>query len=359
MSQKENIRIVQLIDSLEAGGAERMAVNYANAFAEKEMFSGMIVTRAEGSLKTTIASDVSYLYLSRVKKVDLKAWNKAARYLKKHKITHIQAHGTSLFFAVLLKLTRPALQIIWHDHLGNRTVQKSNFSIQFLSLFVAKVLVVNEALEQWAKKQLWCKYVLRVANFTSSTNELPTTFLKGVEGKRIVCLANLKYPKNHHFILTSFYESGIHELGWTLHFVGRDFNDDYSKQLTQYIKENGIAAQVNFYGSCADTQHILKQAQAGILGSTYEGFPVVLLEYGWAGLAVIATDVGFNSHLIITEKTGWLIPSNERKSAVNAFVDLANNPEKSNTLAHNLQQLVLINFSKEKVMQEVIEFIAL
>jgi glycosyltransferase involved in cell wall biosynthesis len=353
------IRIVQLIDSLEPGGAERMAVNLANAYAEKVFFSGIMATRQEGVLKTTINANVSYLYLNRTKKVDFKALSKGYRYLKTNRITHLQAHGNSLFFAVLLKLIKPSLQIIWHDHLGNRpNNNKGNFSIQLLSFFVSSVLVVNEDLEQWAKEYLWCKKIRRVANFTSIPQEDEITFLKGTDVKRIVCLANLKAPKNHFFILESFYESGIHHLGWTLHFVGRDFNDAYAQQLKDYIQEKELASKVYFYGSCADTHHILKQAQAGILGSTYEGFPVVLLEYGLAELAVIATDVGYNSHLIQMNETGWLIPSNEKATAVKAFVDLANNPKKSNTLARNLNTLVLAEFSKEKVVQELIEFIA-
>ena len=44
------MRIVQLIDSLDAGGAERMAVNYANALSEKITFSGLVATRKEGLL---------------------------------------------------------------------------------------------------------------------------------------------------------------------------------------------------------------------------------------------------------------------------------------------------------------------
>ena len=44
------MRILQIIDSLEAGGAERMAVNYANALAITIEFSGLVATRKEGPL---------------------------------------------------------------------------------------------------------------------------------------------------------------------------------------------------------------------------------------------------------------------------------------------------------------------
>jgi hypothetical protein len=43
------VRIIQIIDSLEAGGSERMAISYANALAEQIDFSGLVATRKEGS----------------------------------------------------------------------------------------------------------------------------------------------------------------------------------------------------------------------------------------------------------------------------------------------------------------------
>ena len=67
------MRVVQIIDSLEIGGAERMAVNYANVLAEKISFSGLITTRKEGQLKSQIDSKVSCLFLRKKKTIDFKA----------------------------------------------------------------------------------------------------------------------------------------------------------------------------------------------------------------------------------------------------------------------------------------------
>jgi hypothetical protein len=38
------MRILQIIDSLDIGGAEKMAVNYANTLSKKIEFSGLVVT---------------------------------------------------------------------------------------------------------------------------------------------------------------------------------------------------------------------------------------------------------------------------------------------------------------------------
>ena len=67
------MRIVQIIDSLEIGGAERMAVNYANVLSEKTEFSGLIASRKEGLIISELIDGVSYLFLKKKKKIDVKA----------------------------------------------------------------------------------------------------------------------------------------------------------------------------------------------------------------------------------------------------------------------------------------------
>jgi hypothetical protein len=59
------MRVLQIIDSLEAGGAERMAVNYANALANEIDFSALVVTRKEGNLRNQINNNVPYLFLNK------------------------------------------------------------------------------------------------------------------------------------------------------------------------------------------------------------------------------------------------------------------------------------------------------
>ena len=98
------MRIIQIIDSLEAGGAERMAVSYANALAEKIEFSGLVATRKEGPLLNQIDQNASYLFLNKKGTMDFAAIFRLRKYVKKNKIAIVHAHATSFFTAVLLKL---------------------------------------------------------------------------------------------------------------------------------------------------------------------------------------------------------------------------------------------------------------
>jgi glycosyltransferase involved in cell wall biosynthesis len=351
----KDIRVIQLIDSLEPGGAERMAITIANGLVDQVAFTGLVVTRLEGGLKNTIDKKVGYTFVNKKNIVDFKAIFCLKDFIKANNVNIIHAHGSSYFFAILLKLIFPSLKIFWHDHFGNRVKAKENFFLlRFLSVFFSGVFTVNETLKEWAVKKLWVKDVQFLPNFTLETEEESVTILKGEAGKRIVFLANLHTPKNHLLALKAFMNSEIYKDGWTMHLVGKDKLDNYSEVLKNFISHNNLQDSVLIYGSCNDVKCILKQAKVGILVSSYEGFPVTLLEYGMANLIVVCTDVGYCNTIIQNRKTGYLIPPDNSELLKKTFLTIANETKENEVLANNLNTFVEVNYAPEKVIQSII-----
>ncbi len=346
---------LQLIDTLEAGGAERMAVNFANALSEKEYFSGLISTRKEGVLKAKIASTVDYYFLKKSKKIDMKATFALRNYLKKNQINIVHAHGSSFFIAFLSKMMRPKTKIVYHEHLGDRANQSKfqNLALIFCSLFFDKIVVVNNDLKIWFEDKCFTKKVYFLANFPDLLLQEKHTFLKGETGKRIVFLANLKNPKNHLFALKCFLASQIHTQNWSLHLIGKNFEDDYFLTLQNFISTNHLGDKIFIYGDCTDVLHILQQSNIGLLASTSEGFPVTLLEYGLAKLAVISTNVGFCNKLI-NNKNGLLFSPFESNDLKNCLIEMTSNPKKMSFFANNLHQTVLENYEKSVVLNQLV-----
>ncbi|QOG03828.1 glycosyltransferase [Flavobacterium sp. MDT1-60] len=353
------MRVVQIIDSLELGGAERMAINYANALSKNIDFSGLIATRKEGGLRKQINIDVAYLFLQRKKSVDLSAVFRLRKYLVKNKIDIIHAHSSSFFIAVLVKLTLPRVKIFWHDHYGSRSkeTKKQNIFLVFLSTFFSSIFVVNLQLKEWNKKNMNCSSVIFVPNFTSSQNiseNEQLTNLKGSDGKRIVFLANLKNPKNHLLILKAYTDLNLFDSGWSLHLIGRDYFDSYSEVLKNFIKSCCLEDHIFLYGEKRDIKNILSQASIGVLASTQEGFPVTLLEYALENVAVVSTNVGYCSVLIQNEIDGLLFDPFSELEVKNQLKKIVTNEVLKNTLAEKLKKRVLQNYSEEAVIENLI-----
>ncbi|MFV8322593.1 glycosyltransferase [Flavobacterium sp. LS2R12] len=309
------IRVIQIIDSLEAGGAERMAVSYANALFHTIEFSGLVVSRKEGPLLNQVDEGVSYLFLNRNKAVDLKALYMLRNYVKQHKVTIVHAHSTSFFLAFLLKLVHPSIQLIWHDHYGDSEFlsKRPLGALKIMLPFFSGIIAVNQKLKVWAEQKMNFKNTVYLPNFPSEKNNSTVlTVLKGIEGKQIVCLANLRVQKDHFLLLKVARKLKISHPEWTFHLVGKDFNDVYSQKIKDLIVAFDLEKNVFLYGTKSDIENILQQATIGILTSQSEGLPVALLEYGRLKKPVVITDVGEISSLIINGENGFLVaPHNE------------------------------------------------
>jgi glycosyltransferase involved in cell wall biosynthesis len=350
------MRVLQLIDSLQIGGAERVAVNFANALVGKVDNSFLCATRAEGLLKETLLDEVGYLFLNKKSVFDFKAVLKLHKYIKVNKINIIHAHSTSFFLATIIKILNPKTVLIWHDHYGNSEFlnKRPKRILQLCAPFFNHVFSVNTRLESWAKEHLKTKSVNYLPNFADLNHSNSITKLKGVEGKRIVCLANLRPQKDHINLLNAFREIAKKYHGWSLHLVGQDFNDAYSDLIKLFLKDNNLAEQVFMYRSCPDTLSILKQADMGVLSSKSEGLPLSLLEYGLAGLPVVATNVGDCHQVISNSNEGQLVPAQDVNALAKALLLYIEDSELRQKAGETLFKKVTNSFSKESIIESVL-----
>ena len=355
------MRILQLIDSLEAGGAERMAVNYANALATTLEFSSLVATRKEGPLLGEIDSKVIYLFLNKKRQLDFGALWRLRSFVLLHSITHVHAHSTSFFMAFLLKLALPSLKIIRHDHYGNASFldQRPRKVLQCAAIGFSGVIAVNQQLKDWSEKRLKAKNVMYLPNFIPipTIQYAKTTFLKGSTGKRIVVLANLRPQKNHFLLLEIAYMLKTSYSDWTFHLVGKDFDDAYSLAIKDKIKELALENQVFLYGSRTDVNFILEQCDIGILTSASEGLPVAFLEYGMQPLPVVVTAVGELPNIVNNGVNGWLVASNDAGSFYKALIALIADNSMRNRMALALQQTVLEGYSSKRVLQKYLQWL--
>jgi glycosyltransferase involved in cell wall biosynthesis len=353
------MRIIQLIDSLEAGGAERMAVNFANGLASKADFSGLVCTRKEGLLKDQMRLEVEYLFLAKKSALDVKALLRLRTFCVLHQVTHVQAHATSFFTAFLLRLLLPKLKIIWHDHYGLSEFlsQRRPQLLWLCSYFFDGIIAVNEPLKQWSLQHLACKKVIYLPNFVTTTGSTARqTSLAGLAEKRILCLANLRPQKNHALLINvASMLQGSHP-DWTFHLVGQDFNDAYSAQIKQTIIDNALEQHVFVYGSRADTAAILQQATIGVLTSNSEGLPLAVLEYGLHALPVLVTRVGEVPSVVYDQVDGIIAEVDDATTFYKSLVELIENPNLRLKFGRALQAKVQLEYTQESVLNSFLNW---
>lgn len=354
------MRIVQLIDSLEAGGAERMSVNHANALSKTIAFSGLVATRKEGTLKEKFEEKVNYLFLNKRSTFDIKAILKLRKYIICNNVTIIQAHSSSFFLAVLVKLTLPSVKIIWHDHYGNSDFLEARpkYLLKLASFFFSGIIAVNEKLRTWGLETLHCKNGIYLPNFATIENEVPLhTLLQGQEGKRILCLANLRPQKNHFLLLDVASRLKESHPDWSFHLLGKDFQDSYSEELKMNLKKQQLENHVFVYDSHSDVTAVLAQVQIGVLTSNSEGLPVALLEYGLHKKSVVLTNVGQIAAVIENNENGFLVPPNNIELFYSRLVELIEDKLLQEIFAEKLYQKIVDHFSATSIIEKYIHWI--
>jgi glycosyltransferase involved in cell wall biosynthesis len=350
------MRILQLVDTLNVGGLEKVAVNLANALSEEGLYSCLVSSRLEGPLKASIKPDVCFKCLNKNSALDFKAVWRLKQFIKAHQITIIHAHGSSYFTAVLVKLVCPSIKIIWHDHLGARKEQSwlNLWVLKLCSLLFNQIITVNKALESWSQRDLYCRRVTTINNFIPNNSNVLNDFqLPGKDGKRIICVANLRPVKNHLLLLRSFLLLRQDHPDWTLHLVGSYQNDAYYESVKKFIEQNKLQSHVFIYGLLDEVLSVLKQCDIGVLSSHHEGLPLALLEYGMAGLGVVCTNVGDIQQLIQHGKTGLLVVPDDENAMASNLKKMINSESLMHEMGVALKKVVMASYSKSVVLKQI------
>lgn len=349
------LKILQLIDSLHSGGAERMCVNISNVLHESGHDVTLCASREGGTLEKFITPGVRYCLLKKKSPVDLAAFRSLIRIIRDNEISVVHAHSSSLFWAVAAKLFLRNLKVIWHDHLGIRIYDRKNFFYKLISTKIDGIISVNQELVEWSRQNMKVpsERIVMINNFP----------LLNVVSKQadlavftIVCLANLLPQKDHPTLIRAVAELKEMNLLKSLKVIlaGSADNQEYSDMIRTLIKELKLEDIIEMHGSVEDTASLLASADCGVLTSVSEGLPVALLEYGMAALPVVVTDVGQCAEVVGYGRYGKVVPPHNFGEVANALKWIIQNRSQADEIGGMLREHVRKEYGPDKFFKEYI-----
>ena len=175
----------------------------------------------------------------------------------------------------------------------------------------------------------------------------------GIEGKRIVCVANLRDQKNHHLLLDAFEKLLKTDPEYTLHLFGEAPNTSYATSLLARIAQFPVEKAVYYHGVYLKMSAILPHFDIGVLASASEGLPLALLEYGQAGLLIVATDVGQCKEVL--DGFGSCVPANDAEILTSTLLGLGDNKINSETNIFNFQKRIQEYYGAQEILNKVIK----
>lgn len=351
------MRVVQVIDSLAAGGAERVAVNIANALARRGFESYLCVTRTDGPLAELVAPEVRIIRLARKGRFHPYPFRSFRAFIKCSNIHIVHAHSSSVVFAAISKLLLPKIKLIWHIHSGTyHSDGGSRWPYFLFSRSVDFAFCVSNPLVHWARTKLLISEsnICFMPNFMPETRHRPNTdILPGEEPRRIICVANFRRQKDHPTLVHAMSKVVSRHPSAHLLLVGSDLNGEIHRSVNEDISRYGLEANVSILGPRNDVPSILLQCSIGVLSSRSEGFPLALVEYGMAGLPAVATRVGQCVEILRNGECGILVDPGNPDELADALIRLLSSESERRLFGEALRQHVQKNYSETAVMDQI------
>jgi glycosyltransferase involved in cell wall biosynthesis len=342
-----------------------MSVNISNALAEENHEVILISTRASGNLTEYLNLRVKQYSLGKKSFFDISSLFKLKRLIEKYKPEVMHAHSSSIFWAVIASiLARSSGKIIWHDHNGKRAKNSwlSNRPYVFISIFIDRIICVNEELLQWSKKYMWVgknsiyylpnfPHLKKINHFNSKNEKI-----------YILNIANLREPKDHLNLLKAIkilLESAPSKSDiLKLLLVGKKNTDsDYYKDLELFIQQNDLSGNVDFVGETQNVEKYLFESNIGVISSKSEGLPVSLLEYGLAGLPVVVTDVGQCAEVIGHGEYGKLVPPQNPEALANALESIIRDSQNAAKMGQAFKYRVEQNYGAQAFLKSYMDLL--
>ena len=352
--------VAQVINSLDLGGAERVAVSLSNGLATADCCTHLLITRRTGVLQGELSPEVGFFNAERRKRLDWAALRRLGRYIDENEIQLLHAHDSAtsvvLRLALLFARRRP-IQIV-HDHAGQE-IENSRAAL-FNRVFLRHLegyIAVSDSLRSRAEKLLplpakrciWIPNGIAISPPRQPFDGPPT----------VIQVANLQEPKGHRVGMrcAALVREQIPELRWLC--IGRCLEDtEYVRMVRAQIGELGLEGCVDLVGERHDVRFLLRQAQVGVLSSDFEGLPLAILEYMSESLPFVTTSVGQVPAIAEASGGGRVVPVGDAAALAGEVVRMLRSESLQRDMGAAGRRHVAEKFSIEAMLLKVREFYA-
>ncbi|MCW2972665.1 MAG: glycosyl transferase group 1 [Thermoleophilia bacterium] len=298
------IPVTTLVDSLLAGGAERVAIELACALDRSRFEPHVIVTRGDGPLRSLLDdADVPYTLLERRRAFDLRAWRRAHRLIAATRVAggilHAHKFGSNAWAALLARTAGVPLVVHEHNFSAEPSRLRSIIDRRWIATRAQRVLCVSDSVADVERSNgVPARLVEVVPNgvrldaawpAAKARSELaldPGAFIVGIVGR-------LRPEKAHEVLLRAVAEltqgdARVH-VPLQLCIVGDGPRRD---ELATLAHDLGIDEHVAWAGERQDAATLAAAFDAAVICSHWEGLPLAALEAMAAGVPLVASRVG-------------------------------------------------------------------
>jgi len=169
-------------------------------------------------------------------------------------------------------------------------------------------------------------------------------------------VANLRAQKDHLTLLEAM-ERVLSEVSHAhLLLIGAAGEPAYVRKVQERMRRGTLESHVTWLGARNDVEAVLYRCDIGVLSSQSEGLPLALLEYGMAGLPVVATSVGQCEEVLQGGRAGILVSPSSPSRLADAIISLLKAPGMRTHYGKLLRQRVHEVYGMEENIHRISNF---
>jgi GalNAc-alpha-(1->4)-GalNAc-alpha-(1->3)-diNAcBac-PP-undecaprenol alpha-1,4-N-acetyl-D-galactosaminyltransferase len=356
------LRIIFLVSSLGAGGAERVASSLCNQWASRGDSVMLVQTYLDASTPFySLHSSVQLLSLSSlVSRIPTRFGMYIARL---HALRQLIAlHSPDVVISFLPNVNIVAVFATFFKETKLIICERSDPAIQPIGWILrsACIFLYRYADIVCVQTETVSKSIHQVfpglKSVTAIPNPLPAGLLQREShsttcGRRtLLSLGRISDEKQVHLIVSAFGLLAVKHCDWDLHVYG---DGPLRSALQSQVNSMGLAERVHLKGNTTKPLNVMAQADAFVMASRYEGFPNALLEAMGVGLPCVAVDCPSGPREISRDgKDALLVDVGDKTSLVNSIDLLMADATFRKELGQRARSSVIERYSLETVLKK-------
>lgn len=354
--------MLHIVQSLEAGGAERVVVEYALAHDRSRYQPEVCCVVKGGPLEESLkAAGVPVHILERGRRYNVAAGLRLARLIRRRRYEIVHNHNfTALAVGVPAAVLGGARCVV-------RTEHNVVFSHHWVRKLVSRIAALREDAQIGVSRAVTASHRangrIPAGRFVTVWNGIDDARLRttadrdsvraelGLEPGQVMCITvgSLTEQKDHGNLLATA-KLVLEENPEVRFFVvgGGPLESDIRRR----VSEMGLDERVILLGERLDVPRLLVASDMFVLPSAWEGLPITILEVMAASVPCVATDVGGVAEVLADGHNGFVVPPHDPRALADRVVHLAADVGLRQRMARAARAVYENGFSAESMVRQ-------
>lgn len=308
------MKVLQVIDILDVGGAERIFVNMCNLQYINGVDTSTLVFGRKGKLEIELSKEIPKVNFKRKRKYNIVEWYTLSKVLKQYDIVHVHMRHNFVYIRLITTIFGVRTKVILHDHSSSF----NNVSWTLKNLLKPRYFIgVSKQLVQWSKEILGVKDNNAFFLYNTVVKEGALEYVKNKTD--IVVVGNIKPGKNQLFVINL-----LPKLNMNVTFIGKVHDTAYFNQLQARIDTLNVGDKITFLTDIDNVQRELPKFKLALMPSTKESGPLVLIEYLAQDLPFVSYKIGEVSDLLEDEIPEFFISNFQEELWIEKIKEMSN-----------------------------------